>query len=848
MPTLYVFNTRSLAKPAAIDHLYLEFKQHKIDVGIITETWLSHIHAEDMFAINEYTLIRKDRNLKKGGGIAVYINNKYEFERVFTTDYQRFEVLWVKIKNRSENIYIAAIYHPPTNYPYDERDLLDTLSDTIATIKSEAQWSSIFICGDINTLNKNDLESTTDLKQIVQEATRGSNILDVIFTNSDYLYEIPFIFNSIAISDHKAIVYKPKVLQESKKQRHCVTFRDTRDHHKSTFIGKIKNIDWTSFYMVDCPDKLAITFTSTLHKIFDESFPLRKVSISDRDPWWMTPLIKYWLHRRTNAKKKNKFALLDRINSRLRILIEKSKVDNLTASLSNCHRGNHKWWTLIKTFSKIEPSKNSNNNSNLTAEKLNDFFQNISIDQNYKYPDRIATCCNLKVNVSEVLKELNDLKKTSPGPSLIPYWVYKEHSGLLAPLITHMINNCLIKGMFPHILKKELITPIPKIKRPTDPSDFRPVAVTDVLSRIMERILLKLYVKEVKLHSKNEQHGFFNGRSTTSALISFHYKVNKILESHDYARILITDLSKAFNKVRHSSCVQSLIEKNVNPSIINLVGSFLTGRQNSTCFNKKMSQWKNTSLGIGQGTIQGPILFNSAFDMVSLSCCHIRYADDLIMILKPSENPEGMLEEMQLGCENIGLEMNPKKTFEMIIHKKNRSVNIQTTNGITPTNTIKYLGINITKNFSMNLHCKEVIASSNKILFLLNRLKNIGMKSDSLTLLFESLLLSKMTYGIEFWWPLLNNREKEILQKILKKANRRSIIESEPDLKSLAMKRMNNLLMKVKMNNEHILHGYLPPVVREGRRAGELTVNYSSTCRDQKLFFNYLSLQHYQLR
>ena len=125
--------------------------------------------------------------------------------------------------------------------------------------------------------------------------------------------------------------------------------------------------------------------------------------------------------------------------------------------------------------------------------------------------------------------------------------------------------------------------------------------------------------------------------------------------------------------IRHACCIKALAEKSVNPQIINLIISFLNNRRHATSFGGHISNWKSCNMGIGQGTIQGPILFITAFDSVVLNCTSIRYADDLIKILTPEDNARDSLDDMKLKCEEIGLTLNVEKTVEMIICKRNKT-------------------------------------------------------------------------------------------------------------------------------------------------------------------------------
>ena len=67
--------------------------------------------------------------------------------------------------------------------------------------------------------------------------------------------------------------------------------------------------------------------------------------------------------------------------------------------------------------------------------------------------------------------------------------------------------------------KHALIYPVPKVHIPRDiNNDFRQISVLPQLAKVLEKIQLRLNIKDLKI--KNNQHAFTKRRSTVSALIS----------------------------------------------------------------------------------------------------------------------------------------------------------------------------------------------------------------------------------------------------------------------------------------------------------------------------------------
>ena len=57
--------------------------------------------------------------------------------------------------------------------------------------------------------------------------------------------------------------------------------------------------DWSDILFNDNIDSAVIEFNSTLLRILDECMPLKSVSVSTRDPVWMTTLVKYLLKKKS---------------------------------------------------------------------------------------------------------------------------------------------------------------------------------------------------------------------------------------------------------------------------------------------------------------------------------------------------------------------------------------------------------------------------------------------------------------------------------------------------------------------------------------------------------------------
>ena len=98
LPTLYILNPTSLAKTMALQ-LATDLTAYDIDIAVITETWFKSRHSDQAVALPGYTVFRRDRHKRRGGGVAIYAEANLNGKPcdITVTD-PRFELLWVQLK------------------------------------------------------------------------------------------------------------------------------------------------------------------------------------------------------------------------------------------------------------------------------------------------------------------------------------------------------------------------------------------------------------------------------------------------------------------------------------------------------------------------------------------------------------------------------------------------------------------------------------------------------------------------------------------------------------------------------------------------------------------------------
>ena len=125
-----------------------------------------------------------------------------------------------------------------------------------------------------------------------------------------------------------------------------------------------------------------------------------------------------------------------------------------------------------------------------------------------------------------------------------------------------------------------MIPPIPKVKVPTKPSNYRPISVLPVLSKVFERIILNQVKQFIDNHEvyQSTQSGYWKGHSCITVLLKLRDNIQCALNNSKVAIALFADYSKAFDAIRYDILLKKLNELGFSSSFIHLINSYLTDR------------------------------------------------------------------------------------------------------------------------------------------------------------------------------------------------------------------------------------------------------------------------------
>ncbi len=227
-------------------------------------------------------------------------------------------------------------------------------------------------------------------------------------------------------------------------------------------------------------------------------------------------------------------------------------------------------------------------------------------------------------------------RKKAPGPDgVTPAWL-KSCADQLAPIFTQIFNRSLELCEVPSCFKRSTIIPIPKKSKITGLNDYRPVALTSVVMKSFEKLVLA-HLKDITGPLLDPlQFAYRANRSVDDAVnMGLHYVLQHLDRPGAYVRTLFVEFSSAFNTIIPNRLLPKLTQLSVPTSVCQWINSFLTDRQQLVRLGKFSSSTRTISTGAPQGCVLSPLLvslYTNDCTSKDSSFKLLKFADDTTLI------------------------------------------------------------------------------------------------------------------------------------------------------------------------------------------------------------------------
>jgi ribonuclease HI/L-rhamnose mutarotase len=388
---------------------------------------------------------------------------------------------------------------------------------------------------------------------------------------------------------------------------------------------------------------------------------------------------------------------------------------------------------------------------------------------------------NSEIKYEEVQNAILELgrKRSAVGLDGISYNLLMHLPVKWVNILHTIINKCWSTGIIPDLWKSSLTIPILKSGKPrSDVSSYRPIALTSHVCKVMEKIVLErmsYYCIKQNVIPLN-QAGFQKGRSTVDHLVKITTHIKRQFAKRKSVLATFFDVTKAYDRVWHARLLYKLKSIGLSGRIYYYIGTFLKDRNIKVKVGNSYSSSYKTNMGIPQGSIISPILFNILIydlpQVLSNKVSLVQYADDIAIWMNVNLKKKTSLYEIkhitqvyQQEINNIsyymntnGLELSKQKTNLVLFNHGQEPRQLPKlvieNEEIKYVKEVKFLGVYLTCKLHWKRHIDYVIQKAVKsynLLKIISR-QNWGQDVKTLIHLACSLVRSKLTYGQEAYF------------------------------------------------------------------------------------------------
>ena len=818
--TIIHLNIRSLSRNFDAVHTLFCALVLKFDIICFTESWLTD-STKSLYTFENYRSFHSLRTNDAHGGVSVYVRDCFNVQELshISVSLPFIESLFLKICYESKQLTIGTIYKPPSvNYSV----FTDCLQDFVMQI-NDINRNDLFLCGDFNfnLLNSDNDAGTSyfinclntlSLIPLITKPTRiskssgTSTLIDNIFSTSPYEFLSGILLSNI--SDHLPVFLIKRKCFTNKShvdnlKNTSVKYRYVDDESLRAMQRTLRNHNFQNIIDNSNPDEAIKELSHILYSTYNNCCPIKTKTLSkkfEQKPW-----ITYAIF--SNIKKREAYYILymqnkipEHLFKKFRNLVTKqirmSKKQYFLDKFNNFKDNTKATWNLINKI--LRPSgSNKKKNSIKTivhndtryesnadmANVFNEFFVNIG--------RTIAESCNASpfdplhymqgdypnsfflkaVTPQDVGNSIKSLKDKKCDLYSVPVKIIKSVCDIVSPVIASIINGSFESGIFPQSLKIARVIPIPKTCEAENISNYRPISILPMFSKIFEKIA---YIQLYNYLEKHDilyrgQYGFRSKKSTVQAVLDQMNFLYQNLDSDQIVLSIFLDFRKAFDSVDHTILLSKLRFYGIRGLTLDWFRSYLFNRQQYTVINDCKSNLLNISHGVPQGSILGPLLFlvfiNDLPNSSNLFKC-ILFADD--STLSASFSRADMEIAIKINNELVSVNswldtnkicMNADKT-KVITFSYKRHMDIPLLKignaNITEVDSIKFLGMHLDRHLTFKYYVDYISTKISKSIGILYKLKYF-LPPEVLKIIYFSLVQPYIYYGIEAWFASHKN-------------------------------------------------------------------------------------------
>lgn len=371
--------------------------------------------------------------------------------------------------------------------------------------------------------------------------------------------------------------------------------------------------------------------------------------------------------------------------------------------------------------------------------------------------------------ITEITSALTEMKNgKSPGIDGIPAEILKVDARALASIIEPLFRKIWEEERVPAEWKNGIIVKIPKKGDISECTNWRGVTLLPVLSKVLNRVILKRIKASVEHRLRKEQAGFREHRSCTDLINTLRIILEQSIEWQSPLYLAFIDFEKAFDSINQEIMWKILERYGLPSKIINLIRSQYDGYVCRIVHEGVLSNPIGIETGVKQGCVLSPTLFIIVLDSIMRASLGGRrrgiqwglrerledldFADDLCLLAQRFSDLQDKLGALCRIASRVGLRINIGKTKEMRKNERCQEPLVLWDDTVEQVESFVYLGSVVTMEGGTAEDVKSRIKKANGVFVQLYPVwKNRNLSRNTKLRLFNSNVKSVLLYGSETW-------------------------------------------------------------------------------------------------
>ena len=727
------------------------------------------------------------RPQKRGGGVLFMVRDGVKC--CPRTDLQVWpECVWIEVSQRSSHpLLLGCFYRPPSSLVGDIEEFARCLEMSLD--KVDLLRHRVVIVGDFNAtspswhstdtynaagkhlesaLSQSGLHQCVDFPTHVTAPGTLGSLLDLVLVSDPSTFVHASSLPPLAKSDHAivqcALNLLPSTSTTTTRLRRIWSY-DQADFESVN--NTLTHLDWSSVSTAPDVDQAWTAWKQLFMSVITENVPSKVVGKARPRLPWIDKKLKELIRQKHIAWKALKrvpsaanLSFFREVRNKVTSALRRAENQYLQSlhrdiRLANSTSSTQRFWSYVKrTSGKVKSSAvpdlviNHEDGSTVHASSdlekaaaLNDFFAQQTHLQSAptSFPDLPSSSQEspeaFHTTPAEVFDTLSGLKPgKAPGLDGLPPQLFRLCARGISSSLSVLFNRSFNEGCFPAEWKEALVVPVYKGGGTSCPSNYRPIALLSVISKVVEKIVHKRLSAFLEPLITPKQSGFRKHDGTQFQLLRLIQEWSTALDSSHLVGVIFFDFKKAFDMVCLPGLLHKLRAAGLRGKSLAWCESFLFGRRQRVCVGNQLSDVQLLRAGVPQGAILSPLFFSLYInDIVKSAEAEFNlFADDTSLYVT-AKSPAALQHRLQSVLNKVSswfrawaVSVNFKKSAVMIITGKRATPVVDVHLGdsiITQTSSHKHLGVVINSKLSWNDHVTYVLGKVSRKLGLLCRLR-----------------------------------------------------------------------------------------------------------------------------